>query len=113
MIRRPPRSTLFPYTTLFRSLPNDKVSDPVVLERFYREARAVAALDHRNIVRAHDIDRDGELHFLVLEYVDGSSLQYLVERFGPMSLGRAVSVVRQTADGLHHAFQAGLILLDL
>ncbi len=75
-------------------LPNDKVSDPVVLERFYREARAVAALDHRNIVRAHDIDRDGELHFLVLEYVDGSSLQYLVERFGPMSLGRAVSVVR-------------------
>ena len=68
-------------------LPNDKVSDPVVLERFYREARAVAALDHRNIVRAHDIDHDGNLHFLVLEYVDGSSLQWLVERFGPLTSG--------------------------
>ncbi|MFL5338783.1 MAG: serine/threonine-protein kinase [Gemmataceae bacterium] len=94
-------------------LPNDKVSDAVVLERFYREARAVAALDHRNIVRAHDIDHDGDLHFLVLEYVDGSSLQWIVERFGPLAIPRAVSAMRQTADGLQHAFQAGLMHRDI
>ena len=94
-------------------LPSDRINDPVVLERFYREARAVAALDHRNIVRAHDIDRDGELHFLVLEFVDGSSLQHLIERFGPMSVSRAVSIVRQAADGLQHAYQAGLIHRDI
>ena len=94
-------------------LPNDKVNDPVILERFYREARAVAALDHRNIVRAHDIDHDGELHFLVLEYVDGSSLQYLVEKFGPLSIPRAVNAIRQTADGLQHAHEAGLVHRDI
>src|SRR5438105_4638019 len=90
-------------------LPSDKVNDPVILERFYREARAVAALDHRNIVRAHDIDRDGELHFLVLEFVDGASLQEIIPRFGPLNIPRAVNAVRQTADGLQHAFEAGLI----
>jgi serine/threonine protein kinase len=94
-------------------LPNDKVSDRVVLERFYREARAVAALDHRNIVRAHDIDRDGELHFLVLEFVDGSSLQEIIPRFGRLSIPRAVNAMRQTADGLQHAFEAGLIHRDI
>src|SRR5262245_61866568 len=40
-------------------LPQDKAGDPASLERFYREARAVAALDHPNIVRAHDIDQEG------------------------------------------------------
>src|SRR6516162_10808107 len=94
-------------------LPSDRINDPVVLERFYREARAVAALDHRNIVRAHDIDRDGELHFLVLEYVDGSSLYYIVDKFGPMSIGRAVNCIRQTADGLQHAHEAGMIHRDI
>ena len=54
-------------------LPASQASDPGAVERFYREARAVATLDHPNIVRAHDIDRDGKVHFLVMEYVDGSS----------------------------------------
>src|SRR5262249_40153676 len=55
-------------------LPTAKAEDPSSLERFYREARAVAALDHPNIVRAYDIDVDvdekskAELHFLVMEY---------------------------------------------
>lgn len=51
-------------------LPTAKASDPSSLDRFYREARAVAALDHINIVRAYDIDQDDNLHFLVMEYVD-------------------------------------------
>ncbi|HLW66695.1 MAG TPA: serine/threonine-protein kinase [Gemmataceae bacterium] len=94
-------------------LPNDKVSDPMLLDRFYREARAVAALDHHNIVRAHDIDCDGDLHFMVLEYVDGSSLQTIIDRFGPMSIARAVNCIRQTADGLQHAHEAGLVHRDI
>jgi serine/threonine protein kinase len=94
-------------------LPSDRVTDPIVLERFHREARAVAALDHRNIVRAHDMDRDNDLHFLVLEYVDGSSLQWVIEKFGPLALHRAVNYIRQAADGLQHAHEAGLIHRDI
>src|ERR1700676_5067015 len=55
-------------------LPAQQAEDASSLERFYREARAVARLDHPNIVRAHDIDHDDKLHFLVLEFVDGCNL---------------------------------------
>src|SRR5262249_52968951 len=52
-------------------LPLALAQDPWFLEHFYREAQAIAALDHPNIVHAHDVDREGDLHFLVMEYVDG------------------------------------------
>lgn len=94
-------------------LPKDRVSDPSALERFYREARAIAALDHRNIVRAYDIDRDHEMHYLVLEYVDGSSLSSIIERFGPLPIDRAVNYIVQAADGLQHAHELGLVHRDI
>ncbi len=94
-------------------LPTDRVNDSAVLERFFSEARAVAALDHRNIVRAYDIDHENDLHFLVLEYVDGSSLQHIVTKFGPMMTNRAVNCIRQAADGLQHGHEAGLVHRDI
>src|SRR5689334_11126889 len=84
-------------------LPIGRASDASYLERFYREARAVAALDHPNIVRAHDVDHDEKLHFLVMEYVDGSSLQDIVKRHGPLSVERACHYLSQAAAGLQHA----------
>jgi serine/threonine protein kinase len=98
-------------------LPPDRGNDEVCLKRFEREARAAAALDHLNIVRAHDIDRDESgpqpLHFLVMEYVDGSSLQHIVSRFGPLTVGRACNYIAQVADGLQHAHEAGLVHRDV
>ena len=61
-------------------LPPHQAKNPAALERFYREARAAAALDHPNIVHAYDVDQDGNLHFLVMEYVDGASLQEIVKQ---------------------------------
>src|ERR1700724_1993509 len=69
-------------------LPTAKAEDPAALERFYREARAVAALDHPNIVRAYDIDQDDKLHFLVMEFVDGANFQEIVRRSGPLDVTR-------------------------
>src|SRR3954470_21247217 len=94
-------------------LPTAKAADPSSLERFYREARAVAALDHPNIVHAYDIDQDESLHFLVMEYVDGASLQQLVKRSGPLDPVRAAHYVQQTALGLEHAHAAGLVHRDI
>jgi serine/threonine protein kinase len=94
-------------------LPTSKAQDPSSLERFYREARAVAALDHPNIVRAHDIDNDNNLHFLVMEYVEGNSLQEIVSRHGPMDVLRSSHYVRQAAAGLGHAGKAGLVHRDI
>src|SRR5713226_2805077 len=95
-------------------LPTAKAEDPSSLERFYREARAVAALDHPNIVRAYDIDQDDNLHFLVMEYVDGASLQEIVKRVGSLDPTRAAHYMRQAALGLQHAHEvANLVHRDI
>jgi serine/threonine protein kinase len=95
-------------------LPAAKADDSSSLDRFYREARAVAALDHPNIVRAYDIDQDDKLHFLVMEHVDGSSLQEIVKKTGPMDVLRACHYIRQAALGLQHAHEtAGIVHRDI
>ncbi|MCS7016109.1 MAG: protein kinase [Gemmatales bacterium] len=88
-------------------------NDPGAVERFYREARAIAALDHPNIVRAYDVDRNDKVHFLVMEYVDGISLHQLVKRHGPLEIRRAAHYVAQTAAGLEHAHQSGWVHRDI
>jgi serine/threonine protein kinase len=95
-------------------LPMQKAEDTSSLERFYREARAVAALDHPNIVRAYDIDQDDKLHFLVMEHVDGASLQEIIKKTGPMDVLRACHYIRQSALGLQHAHEsAGIVHRDI
>jgi serine/threonine protein kinase len=95
-------------------LPTAKADDPASLERFYREARAVAALDHPNIVRAYDIDQDEKLHFLVMEFVDGANFQEIIKRTGPMDVLRAAHYIRQAALGIQHAHEtAGLVHRDI
>jgi serine/threonine protein kinase len=94
-------------------LPAGQADDPGAVERFQREAQAVAQLRHPNIVGAHDIDRDGKFHFLVMEYIDGVSLQELVKRRGPMDPERAAHYMHQAALGLQHAHEAGLVHRDV
>jgi tRNA A-37 threonylcarbamoyl transferase component Bud32 len=94
-------------------LPTSQADNPASLGRFYREARAAGVLDHPNLVKAHDIDQDGGLHFLVMDYVDGTSLQALIARFGPLAVPRAVEYARQAAVGLAHAFASGLVHRDV
>ncbi len=95
-------------------LPTSMAEDPAALERFYLEARAVAALDHPNIVRAYDVDQDDDLHYLVMEYVEGLSLQDLVRKEGPLAPARATELMRQAALGLQHAHDtAGLVHRDI
>ncbi len=88
-------------------------SDPTHVQRYQHEAQAIAMLDHPNIVRAFDLDREGNLHFLVMEYVDGTSLQYLIDCRGPLPIERAVNYIAQSALGLQHAADAGLVHRDV
>jgi len=94
-------------------LPKNRVADSSYLARFHREAQAAAALDHRNIVRAYDVDNEGDIHFLVMEYVEGHDLQQLVRERGPLDYAVAAEYIRQAAEGLAHAHQAGLIHRDV
>jgi serine/threonine protein kinase len=94
-------------------LPQGRVDDSSYLQRFHREAQAVAALDHRNIVRAYDVDQEGAVHFLVMEFVPGQSLQELVQRGGVVSPVVAAEYIRQAAEGLAAAHKAGLVHRDI
>ncbi|MFO0825597.1 MAG: phosphate ABC transporter substrate-binding protein PstS [Gemmataceae bacterium] len=86
---------------------------PGVIERFYREARAVAALDHKNITRVFDVDQSRGAPFMVMEYLDGIDLHRYVTTHGPLSVVQATDYIRQAAEGLHHAHQAGLVHRDI
>jgi serine/threonine protein kinase len=88
-------------------------NDHASLERFHREARAVAQLKHTNIVGGYDIDQDGRLHFLVMEYIDGSTFHKIVKKCALLAPLRAAHYIRQAALGLQHAHEAGLVHRDI
>ncbi|HVL15478.1 MAG TPA: serine/threonine-protein kinase [Gemmata sp.] len=88
-------------------------TDPVARERFFREARVTARLDHPNIVRMFDMSQEGKLLYLVMEYVEGISIQAMVARHGPLPLPAACHYARQVAFGLQHAHEMGLVHRDI
>jgi serine/threonine-protein kinase len=94
-------------------LPQNRVADSSQLARFHFEGQAVAALDHQNIVRAYDLGSEGRIHYLVMEYVEGSDLENLVELAGPPACHTAASYIAQAAAGLEHAHACGLVHRDI
>lgn len=93
-------------------LPRDK-STPEAIQNFTREIRTQAQLDHPNLVRAYDAGHDGNVHYLVTEYVPGTDLRQLVRRQGTLTMQQAANVIVQAAHGLEYAHQCGLIHRDV
>jgi len=98
-------------------LPSKCQEDSDLLGRFHSEARAIAALDHPNIVRAYDFNKDvrygKEIHYLVMEYVEGPDLRRMVEEQGPLDFRKAANFICQAAEGLAHAHAAGFVHRDI
>jgi hypothetical protein len=94
-------------------LPKEQARDRAALDRFQREARAAAALDHRNIVRVHDVSVSTGLALLVMEYAEGKDLQEVLQHDGAIPYPRAVGYVLQAAAGLQHAHERGIIHRDI
>ncbi len=94
-------------------LPKNRVEDTSYLARFHREARAAATLDHRNIVRAYDVDDEAGVHYMVMEYIEGRDLHHIVHEDGPLDYLSTAEYIRQAAEGLAYAHQAGLIHRDV
>lgn len=94
-------------------LPSKSAQHVELVKRFYREARAAAALDHPNIVRTFDVDHHENVHFLVMEYVEGTQLQEVVGDEGPLDVTRAAGLIRQAALGLNHAHANSMVHRDI
>ena len=82
------------------------------LERFRREARVLAALDHRAIVRVYDFRRDSADATLIMEYVDGDTLSEHIER-GSLPASAALTILRDVAEALHTAAAEGVVHRDV
>jgi serine/threonine protein kinase len=87
------------------------VSDQAFLTRFIQEAQAVAKLDHPNILPVYDFDRQGDLVYIVMQYVEAGSLDDLMGQ--PMSPDLALRILEQVGSALAHAHQQGIIHRDI
>lgn len=83
------------------------------VERFFREARAMARLDHPNVLKVFAVETDQGRHYVAIEYVDGQSMQDWVNQLGHLSIPDAVLVTIHCAEALLHAHQASLVHRDI
>ena len=93
-------------------LPADVVSDQQRMSRFVREAKAASALNHPNIVTIHEIGRADSMRFIVMEFVEGTTLRQLIAR-GPMKLNEVLEIITQILSALAEAHQAGIVHRDI
>jgi len=94
-------------------LPKRRVNDSSYLARFHLEAQATSQLDHPNIVRCYDVDNEGDTHYIVMEFIEGKDLNTIVKQEGPLPLELACNYIAQSAEGLAHAHEKGLIHRDV
>lgn len=100
-------------TVAVKILPAHVSRQKDALERFHREVVAAARLSHPNIVTAHDADEAEGVHFLVMEYVEGTDLAQLVRSKGTLSVDKALDYVLQVANGLKYAHEEGVVHRDI
>jgi len=86
---------------------------PEVLERFFREARAAAAIRHPHVCPVHDVGQIDGIHYLTMAYIDGPPLSDLIEGRGPLPQAPAAALVRQLALALQAAHELGIVHRDL
>jgi tRNA A-37 threonylcarbamoyl transferase component Bud32 len=94
-------------------LRHDLAADPVALQRFKKEAEAVARVTHANIVQVYAIGEHDGLHYMALEYVEGRNLKEYLARKGPPEVPVALSIMRQVAAALQRASESGIIHRDI
>jgi len=97
----------------FKVLRSRLASDPTAVKRFLREAGYGSRVEHPGVVRTYDYGEADGLYYLALEWAEGKSLAEYVHRAGPLAPTLVGSIVRQLADALAAAHQAGIIHRDL
>lgn len=86
---------------------------PRLVERLYREGRALAQLDHENIVQAYGVDKVNGCHYMAMEYIEGSDLATWLKKLKRLSVADALAVTLAIARGLNHAHASGIIHRDI
>lgn len=82
-------------------------------ERFYREGSLLGQLQHKNLITVYNVGTDGDICYIAMEFLDGTSLEQILERKEPMETNRAVAIGKQVADGVHAAHKRDITHRDL
>lgn len=94
-------------------LAGSKARDNYTLNRFEREGRLLTQLDHPNVVRAYQVGQAGGVHFIVMEHLEGETLDAVLERRKKLPAGEAVRLVTQALQGLQHLHDKRMVHRDL
>ena len=87
--------------------------DQNVIDSFRRESQSAAALSHPNIVSIFDVGREGNIHFIVMELIEGETLSNIIDEEGPLDYHRVINITKQIASGLSFAHENGIIHRDI
>lgn len=94
-------------------LPASRARDTHVLSRFQREARLLPQLDHPNVVRAFQVGNANGVHYIVMEYLEGETLDEVLNRRKRLPCGEAARLVQQALNGLQHLHERRMVHRDL
>ncbi|MBZ0289518.1 MAG: protein kinase, partial [Anaerolineae bacterium] len=100
-------------TVAIKILRPSLTSDPAFLTRFRNEARAVANLNHPNIVTVYDVGNEGPTQYMVMEFVEGQDLKKIIKTDGILPVERALKLGIQVCAGIGFAHRAGLVHADV
>ncbi|MCI0458615.1 MAG: serine/threonine protein kinase [Gemmataceae bacterium] len=100
-------------TVAIKVIRKDRLTHADAVARFRREAQAAARVADAHVVRVYDSDHSGDTHYLVMEYVDGVTLQKLLDQEGQLPVAVACEYVRQAALGLQHIHEQSLVHRDI
>lgn len=88
-------------------------ADQEFVERFRREAQAAASLSHPNVVNIFDVGQDGDIHYIVMEYIAGRNLKEVIKEEAPLPLNQALRITLQISEALRHAHEHNIIHRDI
>src|SRR5262245_32930716 len=106
------RDTRLDRSVAIKVLRRDAVADPLLRERFEREARAISALSHPHICALYDVGHEDGVDYLVMEHVRGEALSERLAR-GPLPLDQLLRTGSEVADALDCAHRSGIVHRDL
>ncbi|MCF7753138.1 Stk1 family PASTA domain-containing Ser/Thr kinase [Paenibacillus xylanexedens] len=89
------------------------VHDEEFIRRFRREAQSAASLSHPNVVSIYDVGQEDDVHYIVMEYVEGKNLNEIIKERAPLQVDESVRIASQIADALDHAHHNQIIHRDI
>ena len=107
------RCMLLNRNVAIKILKDEFKNDEEFLKRFNTESQAAAGLSHNNIVSIYDVGTQGEIHYIVMEYVEGITLKAYLNEHGPLPWDKAMDFATQIASALQHAHRKGIVHRDI